>query len=119
MKALSVGVMVALCVLPHCLAQEGPSCPKCGQTGCLRKVCRVVAETKKVPQIDYSCKCQDLCLPGPGKCCGTQRIADCNAPGGYRCVPIGQPSCGKIICQKKLVKQTTMVEKPVYRCVVE
>ena len=44
------------------IAQE--CCVSCGCNTCIRKVCHVKCETKKVPHTEYCCECEDFCVPG-------------------------------------------------------
>lgn len=78
-------------------------CHHCGCNCHVRKVCKVVCDTKKVPEVSYEVKCEDICLPGKSHKCGCEWI----------------PSCGRVKTVKKLVKVETTKTVPVYKCVVE
>ena len=81
----------------------GECCSHCGCHSHLKKVCRLVCDTKKVTDVDYAVKCEDICLHGRSKKCGCECI----------------PTCHKIKTVKKLLKIETTREVPVYKCVVE
>jgi hypothetical protein len=92
-------------------------CPQCG-CGQLKKVCRLVPDTKKVTQAKYTVDEEEVCLFG--KSCTEERIVeDPCAPCGQRCETVQSPRCGRIVCKKKLKKTTTTVEKPGFKCVLE
>ncbi len=92
-------------------------CPKCGCCE-LKRVCRVVADVKKVTEAKYEVIEEEVCLLG--KSCSEERVvADPCSPGGQRCETVQSPRCGRVVCKKKLKKTTTTVEKPIAKCVVD
>lgn len=78
-------------------------CQHCGCNCNLRKVCKLVCDTKKVTEVSYDVKCEDICLHGKSHKCGCEWI----------------PSCGRVKTIKKLVKVETTKTVPIYKCVVE
>ncbi|MDX1945432.1 MAG: hypothetical protein SFU86_08485 [Pirellulaceae bacterium] len=105
-------------LLASSVAANGPDC--CAGCGCqcaCRKVCRLVCETKKVPKTTYSCQCEDFCLPGKSKHCGT--ICEPGCEGCPQCKPHYVPQSGGLHTRTKLVKTITEKEEKVYRWVVE
>jgi hypothetical protein len=96
--------------------EAGYFCKHCGCQRDCRKVCRFVCETKEEAKTEYTCECEDFCLPGASKKCGLYFQRDCN--GVHRKV-IWQPTCAKVHTRKKLVKKQTKKEVPNYKWVVE
>jgi hypothetical protein len=110
-------LMLASLVAWNVNAGDGSGC--CPQCGCnnLTAVCRVVPVVTKVPKVEYSCKCGDICVPGKSICVGTECVTDCN---GNTCQQkVYEPCCGKVYSTVTPGKTTTMVEKCTYKCVVE
>jgi hypothetical protein len=104
-------------VLATLSAQADDCCQHCGCQAPCQKVCRVVCEVQKVPVIYYTCECEDFCVPGPSHICGKECQTDCC---GHTCRRIvWAPGCGKPHTRKKPVKHQVMVEKCVYKYVVE
>jgi hypothetical protein len=116
--AASALVFVVLATAP---ARAHDCCDHCGCHSNCRKVCRVIRETKMVPEVTYSCECEDFCVPGRSVRCGTRcecdRDCECGEHGHD--VPNYVPGCATVRTRKKLVKH--VVCKPVqsYRWVVE
>lgn len=81
------------------------------------KVCRLVPVVTKVPKVEYSCKCGDICVPGHSECVGTERVTDCD--GNSHQQEVFEPTCTSIFKTVTPQKTTTMVEKCTYKCVVE
>ena len=96
-------------------AQE--CCCSCGCVTCVRKVCHVKCETKKVPKTIYSCECEDFCVPGPSKKCGCDCELDCH--GCEKCKPHWIPQCAKVHTRNKLKKTVVDEEVKSYKWVVE
>lgn len=120
MRLYSTLIIVALGLLPLLArAGGGDSCRCCPQCGCneFKTVCRIVPQTTKTPKVEYSCKCEDICVPGRSQCVGTECVTDCN--GCSHEEKVYQPTCGKVYTKKTLVKTTTTVEKCTYKCVAE
>lgn len=99
------------------MAGDGGGC--CARCGCanLVPVCRQVPVITKVPRVEYSCKCGEICVPGRSVCCGQERVTD--GDGNCRYQKVYQPTYGKIYPTVTLVRTTRMVEICTYRCVVE
>ena len=91
-------------------------CPHCGCND-LVAVCKQVPVVTKVPKVEYSCKCGDICVPGRSIYCGKECMTDCDGHSPHE--KIYQPTCGKIYSTVSPQKTTTMVEKCSYKCVVE
>jgi hypothetical protein len=91
-------------------------CPHCGCND-MQKICRIVPQVTKVPKVEYSCKCGDICVPGRSICVGTECVTDCN--GCKHSEKVYEPCCGKVYATVTPAKTTTMVEKCTYKCVVE
>jgi hypothetical protein len=72
----------------------------------------VVCETKKVPKTEYSCECEEFCVPGK-----SIRTTECDECGHKQ--HVYTPTCGKLRTRTKLVKHETFVEKKSYKWVVE
>ena len=91
------------------------NCPRCGSG--VTKVCRIVPVITKVPKVEYSCKCGDICVPGKSRCVGTECVTDCN--GCTINQKVYEPNCGRVYTTVTPEKKTTMVDKCSYKCVVE
>lgn len=113
LSGLTLGTLLAWNVM----AGDGYGC--CAHCGCnnLVPVCRLVPVTTKVPKVEYSCKCGDICVPGRSICCGKECVTDCD--GNCHQAKVYEPTCGKVYPTVTLVKTTKMVEKCTYKCVVE
>jgi len=120
MRSLSFISIVALAVLLLWgWAKGGDSCGCCPQCGScdFKTVCRVVPQVTKTPKVEYSCKCEEICVPGRSQCVGTENVADCN--GCSHEEKVYQPTCGKVYTKKTLVKNTVTVDKCTYKCIAE
>ena len=98
-------------------AQAGHFCHNCGCQRNCRKVCRLECGKKKETKTEYSCECEDFCVPGHSKKCGVKVECDCNGHR-HRSI-IWQPVCAKVHTRKKLVKKDVTKEVPDYKWVVE
>jgi hypothetical protein len=98
-------------------AQAGHFCHHCGCQRDCKKVCRLEVKTKKKKDVEYSCECEDFCVPGPSKRCGFRIDSDCN--GHPQRTFIWQPQCAKVYTRKKLVAKEVTKEVPDYKWVVE
>ena len=119
MKHFLLTLLAGLAIVIPCQA-GGTFSRTCGQCGCgqLKKVCRLVPDVKKVPEIKYVVEEEEVCLLG--KSCTEERIVpDECSPNGQRCETVQAPRCGKIVCKKKLKKTTKTVDKPSVKCVLE
>jgi len=97
------------------IAQE--CCVTCGCATCIRKVCHVKCEIKKVPHTEYCCECEDFCVPGPSKKCGKECTVDCH--GCEKCKTNWIPQCAEVYTRHKLKKTVTEKEEKTYKWVVE
>lgn len=107
--------LLVLIALGTALAQRAECCDHCARCGCESdccKTCRLVCETKKVPKITYSCKCEDFCVPGP-----SEHSISCDECGKKK--HIYTPTCAEVRTRKVLVKHETMEEVPSHKWVVE
>ena len=96
-------------------AVAGEGCQCCDHCGCSHdccKVCRCVPDVKKVTKTEYSCECEDFCVPGKSDHCVV--CDDC----GKR-QHIYTPTCATVRTRKKLVKHETTSEVMKYKWVVE
>ncbi|HJT33709.1 MAG TPA: hypothetical protein VJ783_16810 [Pirellulales bacterium] len=92
-------------------------CHRCGCHTKCKKICRLVCDTKKVTKTEYSCECEDFCVPGPSHKRGY--TCECDEHGHQHRKPIWQPTCAKVHTRKKLVKKEVTQEVPDYKWVVE
>ena len=118
MRSFLLTLMFGLGIVLPC--QAGIFSRPCTRCGCcqLKKVCRVVPDVKKVTETKYTVEEKEICLLGKSGC--EERIVpDECSPNGQRCETVQVPQCGRLVCQKKLKKTTTTVEKPIAKCVVE
>jgi hypothetical protein len=113
--------LLALVVLAVCgsASQSGGPFHACHHCGCskVRKVCCPVQEIVKETTFEYSCKCEDFCIPGRSKCVGTCCKPDCN--GCCHREKVMQPTCGKVATKTVLVKTPVVKEKCVTKWVVK
>lgn len=111
-----LAILVTLAMAAGAWANDG--CAKCGCSHC-KLVTRNVCEMKKETVWCYECKCEDFCIPGPSQLCGTRCVPnDCDCSRSHREF-IWKPGCGTPRTRTILVKVPKIVEKPVYKCVVE
>lgn len=98
----------------------------CSHCGChceTVKVCHAVCETKKVPKTCYSCKCEDICVPGPCTLCGEH--CECKEdpcrPGcsARKSILDWIPGCAYVKTRHVLEKKEIEVEQKTYQWVVE
>src|SRR5581483_3942881 len=112
-------VFVALTTVVVNAEPQSSSCPDCGCSK-VRKVCKLVCETKEDIDYEYDVDRDDYCLPATSKIRGRKWLPDCDALFGWRKVLIWQPRCEcKIHTRKTLVKVPVVKKVPVYNCVVE
>jgi len=113
----SLATLLLTAILAHsAMAQDSGCCPHCGCNN-VTKVCRLVPVVTKVPKVEYSCQCGDICVPGHSKCVGTECVTDCDGHTYHQ--KVYEPCCGKIFKTVTPQKTTTTVEKVGYKCVVE
>jgi hypothetical protein len=78
-----------------CLVAQAHGTDSCSVCGCrenIRRVCKAVPETKKVKEVKWECKCEDICIPG------RTQTHDC------------EPRCGRARTITKLVKKEVTKE---------
>ena len=128
------GTLIAATVaLTTSAVLAGDCCCKCGHDNCgVRKVCRLVRETKKIEKICYGCECADICLPGKS-CRGCLNCEDNCAEACGSTEPCGKeqkpdcsfswwdwtPSCAKVVTKKKLTKYALVKEVPSWKWKIE
>ena len=108
----TVLLLVVGLVLGTVPASAGDCCHRCGCEQQVRKVCRLVCDTKEVKETCYSLECEDYCLPGPPQCC-------CHKSSCGECSKCVKPTCGKVRTKAKLVKREITRKVPITKCVVE
>jgi hypothetical protein len=64
---------------------------------------------KKVTKVEYSCECEDFCVPGRGE----KICQDCCREPAYK------PASAEVRTKKKLIKHEVITEEPTYKWVVE
>lgn len=115
---LLLSAMAVAAMATQAQASDHGNC-NCAQCGCCcQKVCRLKCEMKPVTTIQYCCKCEDFCLPGPSKCCGWKWVSDCNSFLGKHKEHIWKPTCGRVCKRKVLVQVPVTKQVPVYTCEV-
>ncbi|HEX3657716.1 MAG TPA: hypothetical protein VHV55_18145 [Pirellulales bacterium] len=118
MKSVMTMSFVALAVMIS-QAPAGNHHNRCNQCGCgVKKVCRLKCEMKDVTTYRYESKCEDFCLPGPSKCCGSKWVCDCESLCGRHKEHMWQPRCGHMCHRKVLVKIPVTKKVPAYTCEV-
>lgn len=108
---------------------EPGCCCECERRCRCGKKTRIVCEMKKITKHRWKCECEDVCTLLPGKLCG---LLGKGGPGAGCCDGCGDGDCCDACTQcdtpprtgvcrtvKRLVKEAYVVEKPVYKCVVE
>ena len=118
MRLLALTLLSGLAIVLPCRAGFFSHC--CSECGCshVKKVCRVVPDVKKVPDIRWVVECEDICLPGRTRC--VERMVNDNCVvGDQHCETVAEPTCDRIITRKKLKKVTTTIDKPGFKCIVE
>lgn len=115
--AFSMALALAARAMADCCEHCGCDC------GC-RKVCHLKCDVKKVTKVEYSCECEDFCVP-----CRSEKV-------GYKCEchckecllgcrehccekPVYKPTGAILHTKKKLVKHEVTKEVPTYKWVVE
>jgi hypothetical protein len=114
---LLCGLTLAIPCQAGLFGKAGSPCSQCG-CGQLKKVCRLVADVKKVTEFKYTVEEEEVCLLG--KSVTEERVVeDSCSPGCQRCETVQTPRCGRIVCKKKLKKTSITVEKPTVKCIME
>jgi hypothetical protein len=117
MRSLWLVIMATCCTPLLATVPADRTCDQCACPGHCRKVCRVICEMVETTRVTYDCKCEDICIPGPSKRCGTECVPD--GRGGHIRKHKFIPSCGTVKSVKKLVKKEEVVKTPKYKWVVE
>jgi hypothetical protein len=128
---LTLVYALAACLWTSVTIADDSRCAHCGCDCNCSKVCRLVCEEKKVDVICWSCRCEDFCLPGPGKCvakhcvdvCGEGADGDGDDDAAVKPKRLvwheWLPSGAKIYRRKRLMKRIEKVDVPTYKWVVE
>jgi hypothetical protein len=97
--------------------QSGDGC--CHHCGChrLKKICCPVPDKRIETSYEYTCECEDFCVPGPSKCMGTCCKKDCN--GCCQCEKVWQPTCAKVHTRTVLIKKPVTKEVCTVKWVVK
>jgi hypothetical protein len=126
MKTFKALLTLCLAMFLAASARADDCCDRCDHCGCQShcgKVCRVICDKKKVTTVTYRCECEDFCVPGPSKKCGThcECEPDCCSPCGKICKKVTDwlPTCAQVRTKHKLIKHETTKEVPSYKWVVE
>lgn len=97
------------------LADEG-CCDRCRCQCDCQKVCRVVCEMKEITKVTWSCKCEDICVPGPScrteSCCNCGHCPICREQGWV-------PTAAYVKTRNVPVKHVEKIKVPSYKLVVE
>ena len=135
MKRVTIALATLVAALSGLSAggvQAGDCCCNCGGGCGVRKVCRLVCETKKIKDYCYGCKCDEICLPGKS-CRGCLHSGDVCASCGQCGCDCGcdhkplchlewydwKPGCADMLHIKKLVKYEVEREVCSFKWVVE
>jgi hypothetical protein len=110
MKTIALTALVLTLSWAHFAVAD--CCDHCGCQCECQKVCRLICETKKVTKPEYSCECEDFCVPGPSEHCVTRDECGCKKH-------VYTPTCATVRTRTKLVKKEVTKEVPSYRWVVE
>jgi hypothetical protein len=94
----------------------GCCCPSCGCRQ-VKKVCVCVPDVKKETKFEYTCVCEDFCVPGPSRVVGHCHKKDCQ--GCDICCPVRQPTCADVKTRVKLVKTPVTCETPTVKWIVK
>lgn len=127
------GVALSLTLILASLAAAAPvraggccrvhRCDFCGCECECESVCRLIIGTKTVPEITYSVECEEICLPGPSKCCGkecVEEIDPCTGCVQHSHKAVWEPNPrGKPYVKKRLVKIETPQQVPAYKWVTQ
>ena len=111
-----IALSLAVVFVSHAFAE----CDHCGCSCGCRKVCHLKCDVKKVTKVEYSCECEDFCVPGKSEKVGYKCDCDCgHCLFGCCEKPIYKPTCAEVHTKKKLVKHEVTKEEPTYKWVVE
>jgi hypothetical protein len=115
--ALSLSIAFITPALADCCDHCGCNC------GC-RKVCHLKCDVKKVTKVEYSCECEDFCVPGKSEkigsgceCHSKQCLLSCREHCCEK--PVYKPTCAAVHTKKKLIKHEVTKKVPSYKWVVE
>lgn len=82
-------------------------CPHCG-CPTVKKVCRLKPDVKKEKKYEYSCVCEDFCVPGRSEQCGFKWV--CDEFGHKHKEIVWKPACARVHTKSKLVKREVIEE---------
>lgn len=122
MKLLSGLTLAAIAILVSRAPANDDNALRCTDCGCthVKKICRLVCETKENVVYEYDVDHDDYCLPAKSDVCGKKWVHDCKSFFSRRKTLIWQPHCAcKVRTRKTLVKMPVVKKTPVYNCVVE
>lgn len=117
MKSLGLALAIALAAIGSVCEAGHQFCNRCGCQQHCKKVCRLVCGTKKEVKTEYSCECEDFCVPGRSEKCGVK--CECNRLGIKCCHANLKPVCAQVRTKRVLVKKEVEKEVPDYKWVVE
>lgn len=117
MKSLAIALAIALAASASTCEAGHLFCNHCGCKQHCKKVCRLVCGKKKEIKIEYSCECEDFCIPGRSVKCGVK--CECNRLGIKCCHAVLKPVCAEVRTKRVLVKKEVEKEVPDYKWVVE
>ncbi|MBC7818932.1 MAG: hypothetical protein IAG10_18750 [Planctomycetaceae bacterium] len=121
---------LGLAIVAATVARAGfGCCAHCGGLEGCQKVCRLVCEDKKITVIQWGCKAEEFCDPGPNKlgCQHEDFVEDqsqdpkapCSEPKRFvwtEWIPGGHT---KLYAKKKLMKRTVTKTVPSFKWVIE
>jgi len=118
MRAARTAALVAglfLSLGASALAAEG-TCDRCGCSCCPRRVCVPKIVEKEITKVCWDVKCEDICIPGPSKKCGTKCAHD---ECGCYTYDVWQPTCARVKTRRVPVKTEVKRKVPRIEWVVE
>lgn len=121
MRIALAAVTLSLTLTASALAD---CCEHCGcDCGC-RKICHLKCDVKKVTKVEYSCECEDFCVPCRSEKVGTKcecHCKQCLLGCREHCCekPVYKPTGAVVHTKKKLIKHEVTKEVPTYKWVVE
>jgi hypothetical protein len=122
---ICLALLCASMTLAPSVQAGGCDCERCDVCGCsaqCEKTCKLIVGTKLVPKVTYCRQCEDICLPGPSRKCGSHcecTVNPCTGCEEHNKVIDWIPNpCGCIRTKAKLVKIETPQQVPTYKWVV-
>ena len=117
MKSLAMALAIALAASASTCEAGHQFCNHCGCKQHCKKVCRLICGKKKEVKTEYSCECEDFCIPGRSVKCGVK--CECNRLGIKCCHAVLKPVCAEVRTKRVLIKKEVEKEVPAYKWVVE